>query len=107
MNVDYITEADYQGAWEAAWHKHSEEIDRRIVSFMHEGRASSPQALGELTLEIRDWLDSRQISGDAWQQWRRLRREPRLLQSLVEQRIAHLVADGSIRLSGWRSRPHY
>ena len=31
MNVDYQTETEQFGAWEAAWSKHCPEIDRRIV----------------------------------------------------------------------------
>lgn len=95
------------GAWEAAWSKHADEIDRRIVSFMQNTENLSPESLAILTNEISDWLDTRQIGGDAWIEWRRLRRRPRLVQARVEQRIAHLVADGSLSLSGIRTLWHY
>ena len=107
MNVDYQTETEQFGAWEAAWSKHCPEIDRRIVRFMEDSPSFSPESLAILTSEISDWLDTRQINGEAWVEWRRIRLEPDGLRARVEQRIAHLVADGSLRLNIWREGWHY
>ena len=65
MNVDYQTETEQFGAWEAAWSKHCPEIDRRIVRFMEDSPSFSPESLAILTSEISDWLDTRQIKSGA------------------------------------------
>ena len=107
MNSEILTETDRQGAWEATWSKYSHEIDRQITGFMDSGEEFTSQSLALLTIQIRDWLDSRQINGDAHIEWRRLRQDPDHLQMRIEQRIAHLVAEGRIRLTSLRSRWHY
>ncbi|MEZ5337203.1 MAG: hypothetical protein R3F46_02975 [bacterium] len=107
MIAQYPTHSGHFGAWESSWSKHCPEIDRMIIRFMEDTEGFGPDSLAKLTMQVSDWLDSRQLNGEAWQQWRWMRQEPARLQARIEQRIAHLVADGSLRLCIWRRGWHY
>ncbi len=103
MSTDEDIGNENSGAWEETWRRYAEQIDERIVGYMEDSASFSPQTLAELSAQLRDWLDKPRLSGPEHEAWCLLRGDETRFRALIEQRIAHLVADGRIKLQSWRA----
>jgi len=92
--------------WEYAWLQRQPEIDNRIVACLENARDQSAETLNRLESELGDWFESQQLSGQASAELKRIRANGKILQTRIEQRIAHLVADGKLKLTRWKSEQH-
>ena len=89
--------------WEAIWRARLDEVDGQIISFMEEASEKSPESLAQLSAQIADWFESQQLPELASAEWKKVRADGKVLQSRIEKRIAHLVADGRLKLNRWKN----
>ena len=95
------SDLDTEG-WEYAWQERQPEIDNKIVAFMEDAREQSVDTLNKLGNELGDWFESQQLPEKANAEWMKVRADGKVLQARIEQRIAHLVADGRLRVAQWK-----
>ncbi|MEZ5337202.1 MAG: hypothetical protein R3F46_02970 [bacterium] len=87
------------GGWSRAWNHRLGRIDEMILDFTRRQGVICNAGLRRLTDELRLWFDQEVPHLGYDPDWQRVKCDGRILQRLVEERIAHLLHEDRLCVS--------
>lgn len=90
--------------WQETWKKNLSQVDDNLIEFFKDAGEKAGDLAEQAKAKIQELLDKTDMDEKARANWDKAKADGKLLSAKVENRIAHLIADGKITWAKWTKK---
>jgi ElaB/YqjD/DUF883 family membrane-anchored ribosome-binding protein len=90
--------------WRETWKKNLHLVDDKLIEFFKDAGEKAGDVAEQAKAKVHEMLDKTDMDEKARANWDKAKADSKLVGAQIENRIAHLIADGKITWAKWTKK---